>query len=109
MEHGPEDTVDAEDMVRAAELAGATPLIRVTHTSPHLILRVLDSGAQSVHVPEVNTAEQARSATASRKYRPIGCRGLAGVRAAESLGPRPGFCQRPRFALYPGRGNPYES
>src|SRR5689334_17812743 len=65
MEHGPIDTGVAEDMVRAAEVAGVTPLIRVTHNSPHLILRALDIGAQGVHVPEVNTPAEARQAVAS--------------------------------------------
>jgi 4-hydroxy-2-oxoheptanedioate aldolase len=42
MEHGPVDMGVAENMVRAAELAGVTPFIRVTHNRPHLILRALD-------------------------------------------------------------------
>jgi len=83
MEHGPVDTVVAEDMVRAAEISGTTPIIRVTHNSPHLILRALDIGAQAVHVPEINTAADARSAAGSIKYGPVGHRGLAGVRAAD--------------------------
>ena len=83
MEHGPIDTVVAEDMVRAAELSGTTPIIRVTHNSPHLILRALDIGAQAIHVPDINTADDARLAAASTKYGPIGRRGLAGVRAAD--------------------------
>jgi 4-hydroxy-2-oxoheptanedioate aldolase len=83
MEHGPIDTGVAEDMVRAAELSGATPIVRVTHNSPHLILRALDIGAQGVHVPDVNTVEDAHLAAASSKYGPMGRRGLAGVRAAD--------------------------
>ena len=83
MEHGPVDTVVAEDMVRAVELSGATPILRVTHNSPHLILRALDIGAQGVHVPDINTVEEARAAVASCKYGPVGRRGLAGVRAAD--------------------------
>jgi 4-hydroxy-2-oxoheptanedioate aldolase len=83
MEHGPVDTVVAEDMVRAAELTGTTPLIRVTHNSAHFILRALDIGAQGVHVPEVTTVEDARLAAGSTKYGPVGHRGLAGVRAAD--------------------------
>ena len=82
MEHGPIDTSIAEDMVRAAELSGTTPLLRVTHNSPHLILRALDIGAQGVHVPDINTTEDAQVAAASTKYGPVGKRGLAGVRAA---------------------------
>jgi len=83
MEHGPVDTVVAEDMVRAAEGGGATPIIRVTHNSAHLILRALDIGAQGIHVPDINSAADARLAVSSSKYGPDGMRGLAGVRAAE--------------------------
>ena len=83
MEHGPIDIGVAEDMVRAAELNGATPIVRITHNSPHLMLRALDIGAQGVHVPDVNTVEDARLAVESSKYGPDGHRGLASVRAAD--------------------------
>jgi 4-hydroxy-2-oxoheptanedioate aldolase len=82
MEHGPVDIGFAEDMVRAAEGAGVTPIIRVTHNTPHLILRALDVGALGVHVPEINEASDARNLLQSVKYAPEGHRGLAGVRAA---------------------------
>lgn len=82
MEHGPVDTVVAEEMVRGAESGGAVPIIRVTHNAPHLILRALDVGAMGVHVPEVTTAAEARLAVSSSKYGPQGHRGLAGARAA---------------------------
>ena len=49
MEHGPVDIGVAEDMVRAAEIADVTPIIRVTHNTPHLILRALDVGALGFH------------------------------------------------------------
>lgn len=83
MEHGPIDTSQAEDMVRAVELSGATALVRVANNAPHLVLRALDIGALGVHIPEINTVEDARAAAASTKYGPVGRRGLAGVRAAE--------------------------
>ena len=82
MEHGPVDTETAEHMIRAAQWAGVTPILRVTHNTRHLILRALDSGAQGVHVPEINTLEDAKAMVASMKYGPEGQRGLAGVRAA---------------------------
>lgn len=83
MEHGPIDLTMAEDMVRAAESSGATPIIRVSHNTPHLVLRALDIGAAGVHVPEVNDAAGAQLAAQSCRYGPVGTRGLAGVRAAD--------------------------
>ncbi len=83
MEHGPVDIGLAEDMVRAAEYAGVTPVIRVSHNTPHLILRALDVGALGVHVPEISEVEEAKAMVASAKYGPEGHRGLAGVRASQ--------------------------
>jgi len=83
MEHGPIDAGMAEDMVRAIELCGVAPVIRIAHNSPHLMLRALDIGATGVHVPEVNTVAEARLAARSSKYGPDGERGLAAVRAAD--------------------------
>lgn len=80
-EHGPIDTAIAEDMVRACEVAGVTPLLRVAHNTPHLILRGLDLGAYGVHVPDVNTFGDAKQAADACKYGPEGQRGMAGVRA----------------------------
>jgi 4-hydroxy-2-oxoheptanedioate aldolase len=81
-EHGPITTETAEDMVRACELAGCTPIIRVPYLHPHGILHALNIGAMGVHVPNVNTLEEARKAAAMCRYAPLGNRGLAGVRAA---------------------------
>jgi len=82
-EHGPIAIECAEEMVRACELAGTTPLLRVGSLDSHAILQALDIGAMGVHIPSVNTADQARESVSLCKYAPLGHRGLAGVRAAE--------------------------
>jgi 4-hydroxy-2-oxoheptanedioate aldolase len=81
-EHGTIEPRDCENMVRAAELRGATPIVRVPANQPPVILRYLDTGAQGVHVPLVASAADADAAVRSVKYWPRGARGLAGVRAA---------------------------
>lgn len=81
-EHGSLEPNRCEDMVRAAELRGVTPLVRVTTNQAHVLLRFLDAGAQGVHVPWVNNAAEAESALQGIKYFPRGKRGLAGVRPA---------------------------
>ena len=83
MEHGPVDIGVTENMIRAAELVGVTPFVRVSHNTSHLILRALDVGAQGVHVPDIGDAESARAMVANVKYSPEGHRGLGGVRAAK--------------------------
>ncbi|GMR10556.1 MAG: HpcH/HpaI aldolase/citrate lyase family protein [Anaerolineae bacterium] len=81
-EHGPLEPRDCEHMVRAAELSGATPIVRVTTNQAHVILRFMDTGAQGAQVPVVNSADDAKAVVQSVKYHPRGVRGLAGVRAS---------------------------
>lgn len=81
-EHGPIDVGRAEDLVRAAEASGITPLFRVPGHDPKVILRYLDVGAQGIMAPQVNTASEARAIVAAVKYAPEGSRGLGPGRAA---------------------------
>jgi 4-hydroxy-2-oxoheptanedioate aldolase len=81
-EHGTMEPRECEHLVRAAELHGTTPLVRVPANAPPTILRFLDTGAQGVHVPLVGSPEDAERAIRAVKYAPRGGRGLAGVRAA---------------------------
>jgi 2-keto-3-deoxy-L-rhamnonate aldolase RhmA len=81
-EHGTLDPRECENMVRAAELGGAAPLVRVPSNQPSVILRFLDTGAQGVHIPLAGSAADAETAVRAVKYAPRGERGLAGVRAA---------------------------
>jgi 4-hydroxy-2-oxoheptanedioate aldolase len=81
-EHGSMDAHHIENMVRAAEISGVTPLARVTQNTPQTLLRFLDVGAQGVMIPWCQSAEEARAAVQAAKYHPEGRRGLAGVRAA---------------------------
>jgi 4-hydroxy-2-oxoheptanedioate aldolase len=82
-EHGTMEPGQLENMVRAAELRGVTPIARVTTNQPHIILRFMDVGAQGIHVPWVNSGAEAEQAVLSAKYHPRGMRGLAGIRAAD--------------------------
>lgn len=81
-EHGVLEPREAEHMVRAAELRGVTPIVRVPTNQPPAILRLMDTGAQGLHVPWVNSVAEAEAAVRAVKYHPRGNRGLAGVRAS---------------------------
>jgi len=81
-EHGTIEPRDCENLVRAAELRGPAPLVRVPANQPSVILRFLDTGAVGVHVPLVESVEEAEAAVRAVKYPPRGARGLAGVRAS---------------------------
>jgi 4-hydroxy-2-oxoheptanedioate aldolase len=82
-EHGTIEPRDCENMVRAAELRGVTPIVRVTTNLPPIILRFMDTGAHGLHVPWVNSAAEAEAVVRAVKYHPRGIRGLAGIRAAD--------------------------
>ena len=82
-EHGTIEPRDCEHMVRAAELHGVTPIVRVTTNAPPVILRFMDTGAHGLHVPWVNSLDETTAAVRSVKYHPLGTRGLAGLRAAD--------------------------
>jgi 4-hydroxy-2-oxoheptanedioate aldolase len=97
-EHGSIEPADCEQMVRAGELQGMTPIVRVPVNLPHVILRFLDTGAQGLHVPMVRSAEDAEAVVRSVKYQPRGARGLAAVRAAD-------YGQRVPFGEYVAQAN----
>jgi 4-hydroxy-2-oxoheptanedioate aldolase len=72
---GPET---CQQLVRAAEAAGLTALVRVPRNEPTSILAFLETGAQGVVVPHVRTEADAASAVAAVKYPPAGKRSAAG-------------------------------
>jgi 4-hydroxy-2-oxoheptanedioate aldolase len=82
-EHGPLQPREVENLCRAIEPHGTTPMVRVTTNDAPTILRFLDIGAHGVHVPWVNSAAEAERAVRAVKYSPRGTRGLAGSRASE--------------------------
>ncbi len=81
-EHSPISPESCESMVRAAEFANITPVIRVAVNIRQNILRYLDIGALGVQMPMINNAAEVQTVIDSVKYPPEGKRGLAGMRAA---------------------------
>lgn len=75
-EHGSINENDCLAMVRACELADTTAIVRPPTNHAETIMRFLDSGAQGVQVPRVNTAAEARAAVEATKYYPVGRRGI---------------------------------
>jgi 4-hydroxy-2-oxoheptanedioate aldolase len=81
-EHGPPSWEDVEHMVRAAEVAGYSSIVRVERNDAALITRALDRAASGIQVPHVNTAGDALAAVQHAKYAPTGHRGWSGWRAS---------------------------
>jgi 4-hydroxy-2-oxoheptanedioate aldolase len=87
-EHGPAGWEDLEHMIRAAELAGSTSVVRVHEGDAATITRALDRGAGGIQVPHVNTAAQAEAVVRHAKFAPLGHRGWSGWRGAWGMDPR---------------------
>lgn len=73
----------AENVIRAAQLAGAVPVMRIPSHEDGLILQLLEAGVMGIIFPHIDTKEQARHAVEEVKYAPIGRRGFGdGARAS---------------------------
>lgn len=75
-EHGSFSWGEVEEMIRAVELAGAVPFVRVAYDRSD-VLKALDRGARGLHIPMVNTREDAERAVRCAKFPPLGNRGAA--------------------------------
>jgi 4-hydroxy-2-oxoheptanedioate aldolase len=81
-EHAAVNEERYENLVRAAESTGMTPLVSVTSAVPEQIGRLLDIGMQGVVVTHVRSKADAVLAVRSAKYFPEGERGVGLSRAA---------------------------
>ena len=85
MEHTAIDYTEAQQMIQVINLAGCVPLVRVGDNDPLIIKKVMDSGAQGVVVPMINSREEAQRAVESAYYPPKGKRGV-GLSRAQGYG-----------------------
>ena len=81
--HGPMAPKSIQGMIRAAEVRGITPIVRIPNHLESTVLHNLDIGAHGLQIPQVNDAEAARALVGHAKYEPIGHRGVAFPRAAD--------------------------
>lgn len=76
-EHVAVDREQLTNIVRAADAAGITPIVRVRENNQVEILQNLDLGYAGVQVPNVDTAEATANLVSYVKYTPMGVRGLS--------------------------------
>ena len=74
-QHGGVGVETARELIRAAELTGMTPLVRVPRNEPSVILDYLEIGAGGIIVPNVMRRADAEGAVRAIKYAPLGNRG----------------------------------
>lgn len=75
MEHGPGTFENLQNLIRAANVAGVMPLVRVPRGTDIWIDRALDVGAGGVMIPQIDEAAQAAEAVSAAKFSPVGTRG----------------------------------
>jgi 4-hydroxy-2-oxoheptanedioate aldolase len=73
-------------LLRASDISGIVPIVRVRENSRAQILQALDAGGLGVMVPETSTAEEVKHVTDSALYAPEGCRGYTASSRAAGYG-----------------------
>jgi 4-hydroxy-2-oxoheptanedioate aldolase len=91
MEHTPVDTPEMVDILRTLAGTPAQAVVRLVWNDMVWLKRVLDGGAQTVLLPFVQNAEEARRAVACTRYPPDGIRGVAGAHRASRFGTVPDY------------------
>lgn len=86
MEHAPNDLTAVLSQLQAAAAYPTHPVVRVPWNDMVTIKRVLDIGAQTVLIPMINTADEARAALSYCRYPPTGVRGVGGTTRATRFG-----------------------
>jgi len=79
MEHSALDVDAASQVAIAALPMGITPIVRVPGKEHHHASRLLDSGAQGIVVPHVDSVHEAQRVVAHCKYPPVGHRSVVGA------------------------------
>lgn len=83
MEHGPASLKMMENNVRAAQVSGLLPVIRVRDKQPETISQALDIGAAAIQIPQIKSAAEVCEVVSAAKFHPKGERGMCRfVRAA---------------------------
>lgn len=80
-QHGLIEVAHAEDMFRAIEAGGSSPVARAAWNEPATLGRLLDRGAEAVIVPMIDSIDDARAAVRACKYPPLGRRSFGPTRA----------------------------
>lgn len=81
LEHTTISLSTAEEMIRIIQLKNIPVLVRLTSNDENQIKRILDTGANGIIVPMVNTRNDLEKAIKATKYPPDGTRGVGLARA----------------------------
>lgn len=94
-EHAPNDLRSTLAQLQAVAPYGSHPVVRPVRSDTALIKQMLDIGVQTLLLPMIDTAEQAREAVAATRYAPHGVRGVGSALARASRWNRvPAYLER---------------
>ncbi len=85
-EHTPNETPSVVAQMQALATSASSVIVRPAWNDTVLIKRLLDIGVQSLLVPFVQNADEARAAVAATRYPPHGVRGVTGAGRAAKFG-----------------------
>jgi 4-hydroxy-2-oxoheptanedioate aldolase len=85
-EHSPNEVPDILSQLQASARGTAHTIVRPAWNDPVLIKRYLDIGAQTLLLPYVQNADEARLAVEATRYPPHGIRGVTGSGRAAKFG-----------------------
>jgi 4-hydroxy-2-oxoheptanedioate aldolase len=85
-EHSPNEVPDILSQLQATQAGTASAIVRPAWNDMVLIKRYLDIGAQTLLIPFVQNADEARAAVAATRYPPDGIRGITGSGRASRYG-----------------------
>ncbi|WP_224814818.1 HpcH/HpaI aldolase/citrate lyase family protein [Hasllibacter sp. MH4015] len=78
-EHGPWDPTGIRDQLIALAATGTQAVVRVPVAEDWIIKQALDLGAQTLLIPMINSAEEARAVVRACRYPPQGVRGMGAM------------------------------
>ncbi|QRE77121.1 4-hydroxy-2-oxoheptanedioate aldolase [Methylobacterium aquaticum] len=93
-EHSPGDPLTVLAQLQAVAPYPVSAVVRPAANDTVLIKRFLDLGAQTLLIPYVQDADEARAAVAATRYPPEGVRGVSGLTRATRFGRVPGYARR---------------
>lgn len=83
LEHGPNTIRSAQNLIRAAQISGLFPIIRVKEENKGVMAEALDIGAGGIQVPQITSRAEAEDVIRRTRFSPVGERGVCRfVRAA---------------------------
>ncbi|MDB5458629.1 MAG: 4-hydroxy-2-oxo-heptane,7-dioate aldolase [Caulobacteraceae bacterium] len=98
-EHSPGGVDSVLAQLQAVAPYPVSPVVRPDTNDTVLIKRYLDIGVQTLLIPYVQSAEEARRAVAAMRYPPGGVRGVAGTTRATRFGRVEGYAEHGEQAL----------